>query len=73
MSTNAMAEKIEREMEETENLVKWTKKFIEYKDKFEKSKELEYKELENKENTNDFSKILEKIKKLENLQISIDK
>lgn len=69
MSTNAQMEKIEREMKETENLIKWTKKFIEYKNK----KGLEYKELENKENINDFSKILEKIKKLENLQISIDK
>ena len=69
MSTNAQMEKIEREMKETENLIKWTKKFIEYKN----GKEIEYKELENKENINDFSKILEKIKKLENLQISIDK
>lgn len=69
MSVNAQMEKIEREMKETENLIKWTKKFIEYKN----GKEIEYKELENKENINDFSKILEKIKKLENLQISIDK
>lgn len=69
MSTNAQMEKIEREMKETENLIKWTKKFIEYKN----GKKIEYKELENKENINDFSKILEKIKKLENLQISIDK
>ena len=69
MSTNAQMEKIEREMKETENLIKWTKKFIEYKN----GKEIEYKELENKENINDFSKILEKIKKIENLQISIDK
>lgn len=69
MYIDTMIEKIEREMEEKEKVVNCIKKFMEY----ENGKRLEYKELKNKTNENDFSKVLEKIKKLENLQISIDK